>query len=146
MKNAILWLFAVLLLALPARARAQYSDSDRLDPDEYRDVDNGQFLQFGAYVLTPIGMGLEWGMMRPLHHLATRTAIAPLLSGDKEHIQFGQNHNADLAPPGTFRPAPMNLTNQFVPAPPETGPLTTTIAPSPPELGPSLPRGQAVLH
>ncbi|MGH7880821.1 MAG: hypothetical protein ACREQD_15200, partial [Candidatus Binataceae bacterium] len=83
---------------------------------------------------------------RPLHHLATRTAIAPLLSGDKEHIQFGQNHNADLAPPGTFRPPPMNLSNQFVPAPPETGPLTTTIAPSPPELGPSIPRGQAVLH
>jgi len=124
----------------------QYNEADRLDPYEYRDVDNAQLLQLASYLLTPFGMGVEWGLTRPLHYLATCSAIAPILSGDKDHFQFGQNNNADLVPPGTFDPAPMNLSNQFVPAPPETGPLTTSIAESPPEVNPPQPRGQSVLH
>src|SRR5579863_1407752 len=172
MKSATLWatLLVMLVSAFPALTYAQcanyaqfndagrradyaqynlwgeYNDADRLDPYEYRDVDNAQLLQLAAYLLTPIGMGVEWGLMRPLHYLATCSALAPVLSGDKDNFQFGQNNNSDLVPPGTFAPAPMNLSNQFVPAPPETGPIATSLAEAPPEANPPRPHSQIILH
>jgi hypothetical protein len=135
MKRTIFALAAISLIALPAIARAQYYDfeQDTRNPYEYRDVDDGQALRLLAYVLTPIGMGLEWGLMRPLHYAATETALAPALSGDKDEYQFGQNNNADLVPPGTFNPEPMNLSNDFVHSPErpagKSGRLRETIVP-----------------
>lgn len=101
-------------------------------PYEYQDVEDGQLLKFGSYVLTPIGMGLEWGLTRPLHYLATQTPLAPVLSGDKEHYQFGQNDNANRLPPETFAAPPVNLSNTFVSAPPEHTSVTTVIEQSVP--------------
>ncbi len=120
MKVKLLALFMIAALAHPAISHAQYvDDTDTRNPYEYRDVDDGQLLKLFSYVLTPIGMGLEWSLMRPLHYAATQTATAPLLSGDKDVYEFGENNNSDLTPPGTFDPAPMNLSNSFVPSPPE---------------------------
>lgn len=116
MKLWALLLGAVMVLGTPVFGHAQPSD-DESNPDQYQDVDDGQILQLAAYALTPIGMGLEWGLMRPLHYLATQTAIGPLLKGDKDKVGFGETNNADLVPPGTFDPAPMNLTNTFVSSP-----------------------------
>ena len=130
MKCASIFLTLILGLALPAVGHAQwgtYAEEDRLDPYQYQDVDDGQLLKFGSYVLTPIGMGLEWGLMRPLHYVATQTVLAPVLSGDKEHFQFGQTDNASLVPPGTFAPPPVNLSTSFEPAPPERGVPSTLI-------------------
>jgi len=118
MRATILALAVALLTILPAFAHAQYvRDIDEANPYEYRDVDDGQLLKLAAYLLTPFGMGLEWGVTRPLHYVATQTSIAPLLSGDKDTYTFGQNNNADFVPPGTFGPEPLNLSNAFVPAP-----------------------------
>jgi len=139
-KRLAVLLTLIVGLTLPARSHAQWgttTQEDRLNPNEYQDVDDGQFLKFASYVLTPFGMGLEWGLMRPLHYAATQTPLAPVLSGDKYHIQFGQNNNADLLPPETFAAPPMNLSNTFVPAPPEHTVVTTVVEepvpPSPPK-------------
>jgi hypothetical protein len=120
MKAKLLALLTIATLAIPAISRAQYyHDPDTQNYYEYRDVDDGQLLKLFSYILMPMGMGLEWGLMRPLHYAATQTAAAPLLSGDKDVYQFGQNNNSDLVPPGTFAPPPLNLSNIFVPSPPE---------------------------
>ena len=139
MKRLAILLTLIGAVAIPGLARAQLGDAsqqDRLNPYEYQDVDDGQFLKFASYVLTPIGMGLEWGLMRPLHYVATQTPLAPVLSGDKAHYQFGQNDNANLLPPETFAAPPVNFSNTFVPAPAEHTVETTVIErsvpPSPP--------------
>lgn len=137
MKNATLLLTAFLLAMSPLVARAQWNgDQDLRDPYQYNDVDDGQLLKIFAYVLTPFGMGLEWGVTRPLHNLATYSDIAPLLAGDRNIHYFGHNNNADLVPPGTFDPAPINLSNFFVSEPPAVPAQSTqrydTTIPEPP--------------
>jgi hypothetical protein len=141
------WAIVIILLlgvAWPRSSHAQCvqpstgDEQDRLDPCQYRDVDDGQFLKFASYVLTPFGMGFEWGLMRPLHYAATQTFLAPVLSGDKEFTQFGQNNNADLLPPGTFARPPMNFSTTFVPSPPEP-PVASRLVEQP--INPSIPTG-----
>ncbi|HVN90298.1 MAG TPA: hypothetical protein VMT61_10840 [Candidatus Binataceae bacterium] len=128
MKRLVFAVVIAMGLACPMMANAQVntrwymgppSDADTRDPYQYRDVDNAQILQLVAYAMTPAGMVLEWGLTRPLHYLATQTPLAPALSGDIDYYFFGQNNNADLVPPGTFNPSPMNLSNTFQPAGPE---------------------------
>jgi hypothetical protein len=102
----------VLILAAPAIARAQDDDQDRQNSSEYSDVENGQLLQLGSYLFTPFGMALEWGVMRPLNYLATKSSAAPLLSGDKGPSFFGENNNANQVPPGTFA-STINPTNNL---------------------------------
>ncbi len=144
MRATILALSVALLTILPAVAHAQYvSDMDEANPYEYRDVDDGQLLKLAAYLLTPFGMGLEWGVTRPLHYVATQTSMAPLLSGDKDTYTFGQNNNSDLVPPGTFDPQPLNLSNSFVPAPPLPTAAELTAKTS---KRPSRPFAQSALH
>jgi hypothetical protein len=121
MKRATMLLIVAFCIALPAFARAQYGyfDEDRLDPYEYRDVDDAQILKLLSYVGMPVGMALEWGITRPLHYAATQTPLEPLLSGDVTYNQFGQNDNASLLPPETFAPQPLNFSNHYVTGPPE---------------------------
>ncbi|HKV53093.1 MAG TPA: hypothetical protein VJN94_00495 [Candidatus Binataceae bacterium] len=140
MKRVTLALVVVMLL-WPAISRAQYMDQDEQNPTQYRDVDDGQLLKVVSYALTPVGMALEWGLTRPLHYLATQTAVAPLLSGDNGSSLFNQNDNASQVPPGTFGPYTINPTNSEVansqvvtPVPVRRIPLppAETIPPSPP--------------
>jgi hypothetical protein len=83
---------------------------DEPNPKQYRDVDDAQALKAVSYIVTPVGMALEWCVMRPLHYLATKTAMAPLLSGDKDSPFFTNTDNAKHVPPGTFAPPVMNRT------------------------------------
>jgi hypothetical protein len=146
-KRAVILLTLAVGLAIPALVHAQWGidgPQERSDPYEYQDVDDGQLLKLGSYVLTPIGMGLEWGLTRPLHYLATQTPLAPVLSGDKEHYQFGQNDNASRLPAETFAAPPVNLSNTFVSSPPERTSVTTVIEqPLPPS---SPPGSQSTIH
>jgi len=150
MKRITAALIVALLLAGPSIARAQeqqwggpFASEDQRNPYEYRDVDDAQLLCLAAYALTPIGMGLEWGFTRPLHYMATQTALAPALSGDKDVYYFGQNNNSDLVPAGTFAPAPMNLSNSFEPSGPERSPSSSHLDELliPPSRG-----GQSTIH
>ncbi len=102
-------LAAMVLLSLPALAHAQYyGDNDtEWGPPPYNDVDNGQLLQIFSYTLAPFGYALEWGLTRPLHHVATQTPLSAALSGDTDVRYFGETSNAALLPPGTFAPFKM---------------------------------------
>jgi hypothetical protein len=111
MKRLIVCTLA-LILAGPAISGAQTNDQDQ-QTQQYRDVEDAQLLQLVSYILTPAGMALEWGVMRPLHYLATQTSAAPLLKGDNGPSFFSENNNADLVPPGTFGPYTINPTNNL---------------------------------
>jgi hypothetical protein len=148
MNRSIVVIFA-LLLSWPAISPAQYNDQDQQNATQYRDVEDGQLLKFVSYLLTPFGMALEWGVTRPLHHLATQTSAAPLLSGDTGESFFGENDNASQVPPGTFGPYTINPTNNIqlsnrkaiVPVPPAGPPLAPAqpIPPSEPVTSGSQP-------
>jgi hypothetical protein len=141
----------VLILA-PALCRAQTDDRDQQN-SQYQDVEDGQFLKLVSYILNPVGMALEWGMMRPLHSLATKSSVAPLLSSDNGPSFFSENNNASQVPPGTFTPRTINPTNNLeasngndttVPG----APAGTTLAPGQtiPSSKPMAPGSQPVLH
>jgi hypothetical protein len=104
MKRALICLLTLLAVAMPRLARAQYGYNDDNGPPPYNDVEDGQTLRIAGYILAPFGYALEWGLTRPLHHAATDTPLAPVLSGDTEVRYFGQTSNADRLPPGTFAP------------------------------------------
>jgi hypothetical protein len=154
MKRIRICLLALLLLSWPRVSQAQYRDEDQQNPTQYNDVEDGQLLKLASYVLTPVGMALEWGVTRPLHSLATQSAIAPVLSGDTQTTYFGQVNNAAQVPPGTFGPYTINPTNNIQPASAQTlAPLTSTppsstLAPAqsipPSSAAPS--GGQPVIH
>jgi|SRR5215469_1605850 len=112
MKRLIICTLA-LILAGPVISGAQTEDQDRQNPTQYRDVEDGQVLKIVSYILTPVGMALEWGITRPLHYLATQTSAAPLLSGDKGSPFFTENNNANQVPPGTFEPYTINPSNNL---------------------------------
>lgn len=112
MKRLIIVSVALTLMG-PALSRAQSSDQEQPEQSQYRDVEDGQVLKGVSYILMPIGMALEWGIMRPLHYLATQTSAKPLLSGDQGSAFFAENNNASKVPPGTFAPNPINATNNL---------------------------------
>jgi hypothetical protein len=104
MKRALTVFAMLLAIGLPRLAHAQLEEISNSAPQDYNDVENGQALQLASYILAPFGYALEWTVTRPLHHLATQTALAPVLSGDDNMKYFGENSNADRLPPGTFAP------------------------------------------
>jgi hypothetical protein len=87
MKRAIIFLSIALIFGVPHLARAQYDDTDRQNPNEYTDEDS-QPLRILAYFISPIGFALEWGVARPLHYLATQTALAPVLDAQTQEPTF----------------------------------------------------------
>lgn len=148
------------MLALPVISYAQSwgnMEYDAPGPVPYNDVEDGQLLKLGSYFLMPIGYGLEWGLFRPLHNLATNTAAAPVLSGDTEIKYFGEASNANLLPPDTFRPfqMPANPTQMDAGTGPLVTPASTAMSsPLSPVGGyqstrpaaPYAPSGQTVIH
>ena len=54
-------------------------------------------LKVFSYVIAPIGYALEWGVTRPLHYLATKTSLAPAISGDTEYSEM-YNPGPNVAP------------------------------------------------
>jgi hypothetical protein len=95
MRRAIILLSAALILGAPHLARAQYEDTDRQNPNEYTDEDS-QPLRLLAYFASPIGFALEWGIARPLHYLATKTALAPVLDAQTREPEFVPPPTADI--------------------------------------------------
>jgi hypothetical protein len=123
---------------------------DQQNANQYRDVEDGQTLKGIAYLLTPVGMLLEWGVARPLHYLATQTSIGPILSGDKKSIFFTEHDNASQLPPGTFAPLKINPTNNLQASNEAAGvvvpPAKTSAAQSTASPKPSLSGSQPALR
>src|SRR5215831_7460641 len=102
MWRATFALGAALLLVAPSFAHSQgYSDLDKQDPTEYDDQDS-QLLNLVSYVLRPVGFTLEWGIARPLHYLATKSAIAPVLGANTDS-------DSERLPPITELPLPDDI-------------------------------------
>jgi hypothetical protein len=94
----------VLALGMPAMALAQQGPyNDKQNPNEYTDTEDGQLLKVVSYFIAPLGYALEWGVTRPLHYLATKTPLAPAMSGDTEYSEM-------------YNPGP--TAQPIVPAPP----------------------------
>ena len=80
---------AVPAMVMPSMALAQQGPyNDKQNPNEYTDTEDGQLLKVVSYFIAPIGYALEWGVTRPLHYLATKTSLAPMMSGDTEYSQI----------------------------------------------------------
>ena len=101
MWRATLALGAALALVAPSLAHAQFSTLDRQDPTEYNDQDS-QLLNIVSYGLRPIGYMLEWGVARPLHYLATSSAVAPVLGANTDE-------ESEKLPPVTELPLPDDI-------------------------------------
>jgi hypothetical protein len=78
-----------LALAIPSVTLAQQGPyNDKQNPNEYTDTEDGQPLKIFSYLIAPIGYAFEWGVARPLHYLATKTSLAPVMSGDTEYSEI----------------------------------------------------------
>jgi len=151
MRRLILWMSFALAIAMPAGALAQQGPyNDKQNPNEYTDTEDGQLLKVVSYFLAPIGYALEWGVTRPLHDLATKSALAPAMSGDTEYSQM-YNPGPNVAP---IVPAPPPATTASSSAvgensAPQTYIERTPVGPVvvPPPLAPlTAPPAQPVLH
>ena len=139
-----------LAIAMPASALAQQGPyNDKQNPNEYTDTEDGQLLKVVSYFIAPIGYALEWGVTRPLHYLATKTALAPAMSGDTEYSQM-YNPGPTAQP---IVPAPPADTASTNPAGVNSAPHTyierTPVGPAvvPPPLAPlTTPPEQPALH
>ena len=140
-----------LAIATPASALAQQGPyNDKQNPNEYTDTEDGQVLKVVSYFLAPIGYALEWGVTRPLHYLATKTALAPAMSGDTEYSQM-YNPGPNVAPIVPVTP-PANTASSSTAgenSAPQTYIERTPVGPVvvPPPLVPlTSPPAQPVLH
>lgn len=115
MRQSILCAIVAVAIAMPVIAHAQQGPyNDKQNPNEYTDTEDSQLLKLVSYVLAPIGYALEWTVTRPMHNLATKTSMAPMLSGDTEHSEI-YNPGPNVAP--------------IVPAPPAASTASRAQAP-----------------
>ena len=136
-----------LSIGAPTLALAQQGPyNDKQNPYQYTDTEDGQVLKLASYILAPIGYALEWGVTRPLHYLATRTPLAPAMSGDTEYSEM-YNPGPTVAPivPG---PPPATTSSQTAAAPQtyiERTPVGPATVPAP--LAPlTSPPAQPAMH
>ncbi|HVB79938.1 MAG TPA: hypothetical protein VNE82_08315 [Candidatus Binataceae bacterium] len=142
-------MFVALAMATSTMAFAQQGPyNDKQNPNEYTDTEDGQLLKVISYFLAPIGYALEWGVTRPLHYLATKTALAPAMSGDTEYSEmYNPGPNAEpiiVAPVNT-----VSATSASESTAPKTYIERTPVGPVvvPPTLAPlTSPPAQPVLH
>jgi len=123
----------VLAIAMPAMAFAQQGPyGDKQNPSEYTDTEDGQLLKVVSYILSPLGYALEWTVTRPLHHLATQTSLAPVLSGDTEHSEiYNPGPTAEpiepLGPANTASASPGSAPQTYI----ERTPVGPVVVPPP---------------
>ncbi len=143
----MLWMALALALAMPASALAQQGPyNDKQNPNEYTDTEDGQVLKLFSYVIAPIGYALEWGVTRPLHYLATKTPLAPALSGDTEYSEI---YNPGLNAQPIVPVPPANTASAGESTAPPTYIERTPVGPVvvPPPLAPlTSPPAQPALH
>lgn len=146
MRRWIISIALALAIAAPALALAQQGPyNDKQNPNEYTDTEDGQVLKLASYILAPIGYALEWGVTRPLHYLATRTSLAPAMSGDTEYSQM-YNPGTNVAP---IVPGPPPATASSQASAPQTYIERTPVGPStvPAPLAPlTSPPAQPAMH
>jgi hypothetical protein len=140
-----------LAVAMPGMALAQQGPyNDKQNPNEYTDSEDGQPLKIVSYFIAPVGYAFEWAVARPLHYLATQTALAPVLSGDTERSEI-YNPGPTAEPIEPLAPANTASSASAAPAasPPQTYIERTPVGPVevPAPLAPlTTPPEQPALH
>lgn len=99
------WALAVILaaaLSVTANAAAQSrGDMDQQrTPAQYSQEDSHP-VRIVGYILSPLGVALEYTIARPLHYLATQTFLQPILDPG-----FEQESWEEFYGPGTLPPLP----------------------------------------
>jgi hypothetical protein len=125
MWRATLALGAALLLVAPSFAHAQYSEMDRQNPSEYNDQDS-QLLNLASYGLRPIGYLLEWGVARPLHYLATKSPVAPVLGANTDADSETLPAVTELPLPDDIPETPVEKRQDVVIKSPYQAPVSST--------------------
>ena len=94
--TAVLTLALSLTLKLASPAMAACGDGGSNDPcleeyyakycadDCYRDEESHPF-RVAAYILNPIGVGLEWLIFRPIHWVVSRPSTSPIFGHTCEY-------------------------------------------------------------
>lgn len=147
MRRVIISIVLVLTLAMTAAVVTASPYNDKQNPNEYTNAEDGQPLKFFSYFLAPVGYALEWGVMRPLHYLATKTPLAPALSGDTEYSEI-YNPGPTVAPLQPLMPANIPATSAARHMQPQSPPGSAVMPATPStHIAPVAPSGtQPVLH
>jgi hypothetical protein len=107
MRRLMLCTVLALAVAMPGVVFAQQGPyNDKQNPDEYTDAEDGQPIKIVSYFIAPVGYALEWAVARPLHYLATKTSLAPIMSGDTERSEI-YNPGPTAEPIEPLAPPPM---------------------------------------
>jgi hypothetical protein len=138
-------------VAMPGMVFAQQGPyNDKQNPDEYTDAEDGQPIKIVSYFIAPVGYALEWAVARPLHYLATKTSLAPIMSGDTERSEI-YNPGPTAEPIEPLAPPPMASSGSAAPvtSAPQTYIERTPVGPVevPAPLAPlTTPLEQPALH
>lgn len=109
------WLLTVvLLIALSAAANAAgpsgndtYGSStypyQQTGPAQYNQEDSHP-LRIIGYILSPVGVALEYTIARPLHYLATQTFLQPVLDPGLEQESWEEFYGTGSVPPALIQP------------------------------------------
>ena len=98
---------------------------DRQNPTEYDDQDS-QFLNIVGYGLRPLGFMLEWGVARPLHYLAARSPVAPVLGANTDSDSDRLPPITELPLPDDIKETPVALKQETVITSPFQAPVSST--------------------
>lgn len=144
MWRAIVCLCVALTVGFPAISHAQSYDNDSENSKQYTNEDS-QPLRLMAYVLSPFGFALEWGIMRPLHYIATDTFLAPVLGGASAPERWTPPVPPLEPEAGSLPPQQPSVAAALPPT--EVKPATSAPAtPNPVETGSSEPHEQSAPH
>jgi hypothetical protein len=140
-----------LAVAMPGMVFAQQGPyNDKQNPDEYTDAEDGQPIKIVSYFIAPVGYALEWAVARPLHYLATKTSLAPAMSGDTERSEiYNPGPTAEPIEPLAPRPTASSASAAPVTSAPQTYIERTPVGPVevPATLAPlTTPPEQPALH
>ena len=125
-------------MGLPALCHAQSYSDDSQHPKQYTNEES-QPLRLMAYFVAPVGFVLEWGIVRPIHYIATDTFLAPALGGDTTPPTYVPPFQPMEPEAGSTPLAPAVASASTALPPTEVKPAPPSEAPSPPETAVSEP-------
>src|SRR5579875_1979420 len=98
-------LITALAVTSCAVAQAQDSGAEMPNPNQYTQEDSHPVRGIG-YLLSPIGVALEYTIARPLHYLATNTFLQPILDPARESDEWTEFYGGGAGGVAALPPVP----------------------------------------